>query len=358
MNDRPIFDPFWFYKRLAKSPGKKAIPELVMPSGDDVWSGANGEKVKWREGWRSCWHAILKDFAPHAEMISPVRYSKKHPHGLISSKAMTAYQPESGKQWLGGIDDSQLGKRVAQPLHDHGVENYQLLNNVFGWGLNCTLNYCRYRMGWGHWSNTKRDSYKDKADTFFFQWPRSQMACKFLVNWCVKFANARRMYHEIFALKLCNRKSDTNLRQRAGGKRGRPRDVKGAKHLNEDLWLILIWPVALHHRWNYKDVVRAVRLHFGCDYLHRPAPRMTPSQASKAIENFFERQRPGIKANKYTPKRLVEWRSEALQVTSADAEAIRIRCKRLDLEKLNPGRRDTSSEPRCFDFAHCLHATE
>jgi hypothetical protein len=157
------FDPSWFYKRTLKSSDETELtPELVMPGADEIWTAPNDQRMKWRDGWRSCWHTILVEFAPHAEARSIVRYSKPHPRGFISPNQMTTYQPKTGKEWLGVVE--------------HSITKYQFVNEVFGWALNSTLKYCRYRMGWGQWSRKKRGEYADVPDAFFLSRPRSQRA--------------------------------------------------------------------------------------------------------------------------------------------------------------------------------------
>jgi len=257
------FNPFWFYKLLVK-PSRVAgevIPELVMPSGDEVWSADDGQKMKWRDSWRSCWETLLKEFLPHAQSRSEVRYNKKHPQGFMSPTLMIAYEPSSGHDWLRSIDDSQMTKSHAQSLNDHNVLNYRFVNDVFGWALDCTLKYCRWRMGWGEWSKRKRGKYEDVADTYFFSRPRSQRACKFLVNWIVKFANARQQFYLHIDGKIrhpCHSQSRVckSTKEIITHHKGRPAKLKMGKTPNEDLWLILIWPIAVQHGWTYKDVVR------------------------------------------------------------------------------------------------------
>ena len=303
---------------------------------------------------------------------------------------MLAYQPESPKRWLAGIDDSTIPKRRAQPILDNRVEHYQFINDLCSWALNCTLKYCRYRMRWGEWSIEKRGKYCDRGDSFFFNRPESQRACKFLVGWFVRFANARRQFHSLIESKIkCPSHSQTrtakSVQEIIADHVGRPAKLKMGKTANEDLWLILTWPIVVFHHWTYKDVVRAVRLHFGHGHLQRPVPSMTPQEAAQAIENWSERnaprshfwkpswmtretakaiehftewQRPIKPVEKYMPKAATDWRVEAMKVSDADAEVMRLRCNRLHLDKLNPKRRDIASEPRFFGLVNVFHATD
>ena len=285
------------------------------------------------------------------------------PPNAFSPESMMAYQPETGKEWQRRIDHSAIGKRLSQPLSDHGVEHYLFVHDVCDWAMDSTLKYVRYRMRWGEWSKRQRESYTDVHNTFFFKRPRTQRGCKFLVRWFVRFANARQRFHQHIADKVkrpwhSQDKVSRNAREIIQ-RRGRPRRLKMGRTANEDLWLILIWPIAVYHRWTYKDVVRALRLRFGYDNLKRPAPKLTKREGIRVLEHCLSEVRPHDRAMKsYTPKAHIEWRAQVLNVSNDDGKAMRLRCNRLGLEKLNPRRRDCIREPHLFEVAGDFHADE
>ena len=212
----------------------------------------------------------------------------------------------------------------------------------------------------------KRGEDRDVSDTYFFNWPQSQRASKFLVSWFVKFANARRQYHLHIEGKIkrpcySQTKTEKNVKEIIFQHKGRPPKLRMGTKGNEDLWLILIWPIAIRHRWTYRDVVRAVHLHFGHDRPTRRALKKTsPKAFEKEMKTFIESRHSSNAVEESTPSAEAKWRVGALTVSKADTEAIRIRCERLRLEKLNPRRRDNNkiSEPRFFSLVNGFHATE
>ena len=355
--------PFWIYELLlggSSASRKSELPELVMPHGDQEWTTKDGRRLKWCDGWRSCWHSMLGEFWPSTETRNIVRYSKTHPHGFIPEKPD---EPPNSRQWWSNIDDTAMGKREGQPLTDFSVEHYKFINDVFGWALNSTLEYCRHRMGWGDWAMAKRGEEFDVPFNYFFERPRSQRACKFLVNWLVRFAKARQQYHLHVAAKIkhpcySQTKSGKNVKEIITQQKGRPRKLRMGRKRHEDLWLILIWPVAIGHRWTYRDAVRAVRLHFGDDHPTRPALKFSSAEVrEKELKAFIERHHSSNPVEEGVPNVEAERRAAALKVSAADTEAIRLRCDRLQLEKLSPGRRDMIAEPRLLSLVNRFHVT-
>jgi hypothetical protein len=212
------------------------------------------------------------------------------------------------------------------------------------------------------------------------------------VSWFVRFANARWQFHHCIEGKIRKpsraQTTTKTAKQIITEHQGRPRQLQMGSLANENLWLILIWPIALHHGWTYRDVVRALRLHFGFDYLKRPCSKMSSQESAKVIESWFECnsslppvwkrwapdwmtketamalegfvewRNPTPPARQYVPEPLIQRRKESLKVSDSDAEAMRLRCKRLGLDPLKPRRRDTVAQPRFFDLANSFHGNE
>jgi hypothetical protein len=353
MKRDPVFKPLWFMRGLEKpgvTPG--AVPELALPRGDAAWTipDSNGGRktVRWRDGWQSCWRALLNEFLPLVQT-----------RAFITADELRKYEPQSGLSWWREIDDSELPKVDQNNFTRHGVGHAQYLNDVCGWALDRTLEYCRFRMQWGDWS-VKDAQVVDRPDAFFFVRPQSQRACKFLMRIFIDFANARIRYHRRVE-KAIKRPIHSQARSSkpAGdivrSSFGRPKKVRTTsdERGDEDLWLTLIWPVAMRHGWSYRDIARALRLHFRIDESRKPAPEITLKRNRKAVQAHFDALANGeIPFNQGEQK----WREVALVVRREDAEAMRIRCARLGLEKLSPkeqrqGIRRSIALPHSYRFA-------
>lgn len=294
----PQVDSYWFLRQLWK-PDKMVggIPCLTLPTD---WSG----------GWRSLWHSVLKEFLPYT---------------MRESWQQVENMPANEKQWKQTVDDSTLKaiktrKRCELPL-TAPTEFYSVLTDIYGWALRHAMHYYRHRVG------------SDVPDVLFYERPKSQQGCAHLVKVFFELAQARQLYH-------------LHIHHNAGGltqTKGRPRKLRMGRHADEDLWLILIWPLALRKAWTYQDVERALRLHFGRDRSGCPPPA-TPREA------VAESLKSGC-----LPECEREWCQTILKVTRHEKKAMRARCQSLGLSNLPRRARshpDVEAKPPYFDLVN------
>ncbi len=353
MNPPPESNPFWLLKQLAGSKKEGLLPDLIIPDKDGGWTDSDGKRVRGKDGWLTLWHAIVSQFAPHANSLTPpVESSRSHPRPFLPAGAARTYEPANEKQWLGTLDDDEIPKRKSEALTRYQVERYRATCDVAAWGLRCTLDYWRHRFNSRHAGRIKRLCVFPPA--FFTPRPRSQMACKHLAKWFFQFANARRDYHAALeaAVKVPKHaprpRSDT-AKSAIGKRVGPPKKVRLSERADQDLWLILVWPIAQNYRWTYKDVVRAVRLHFDVDALGRPAPEATAEEWDAVFRELSGSEGGTELAGQSPP--LNDRQKAALRVSRSDAESVRLRCKRLGLTKLCPKARDLERVPPFFNLA-------
>lgn len=337
------FKPLWFLRGLIRPAPSGGLPALALPRGDELWTlpDCDGGKktVRWAEGWKSCWHAILDEFLPSVQTRT-----------FLTSDEIRKFEPANIRAWALELDDGELTQNDQQIYSRHGVSHARFLDDVCGWALDRTLEYARFRMGWGEWGSS------DRPDAFFYSRPRSQLACRYLVRTFIDFANTRLCYHSLIesAVKrprFSQVRSSKSAIEIAKTGKGRPKKVRRASNrkADEDLWLVLMWPVASRHGWSYRDVVRATRFLFRVDGENVPAPEITLKNNPKAVQAFFNSLHSGIV--KFTAGEK-EWRNKALVVRREDAEAMRLRVARLGLKKLpTQKRKNTDSVPRGYEFA-------
>ena len=309
------------------------------------------------DSWRGLWNVLQVEFLPHAETIRPIRYSKRHEkRGRIASRE---YLPESPKKWNAASNDTKQSAKLRRELSCRDLSDYGLATDCYGWGLFATLTYleCRYsRNGWRGESNPE-DSRILSACWTLPNRPYNTHACKFLVKMLEKFALARRHYLQQLELTVrkppyTQVKDDRGIGDILGNHPGRPQGWKATKYFEENLWLTLIWPIAVRHCWSYKDVGRALRLRFNKDNHMRPRKSVTLGELSEQVSSIKSFR---IRLSKEEQKH-AEWQSKMLEVSRAEANQIRGRCNRFRLEKLNPLRRDIVRFPPFYSVAKQLYS--
>ena len=193
------------------------------------------------------------------------------------------------------------------------------------------------------------------ADEFFLNQPLNinpecrdeEQACEFLVRLLFHFATARSEYHSHIECRIkrplySQVAAPQSAKELIRTRPGRPKALRLTKDdekSREDLWIILIWPIALRHHWTYQDVVRAVRLTFG----HRE-PQSSRMPTAEQIVRYFTKPRK-------QQAQLTEWENYALKVNRSDKNAMKLRCNRLGLPSLNRNKKDICQLPELLDAA-------
>ncbi len=163
--------------------------------------------------------------------------------------------------------------------------------------------------------------------------------CERLVRRFFEFAAARHRYHRL----MIERVFPEAAQRRQEAKPAARTKLKSLAQLNgkrtqwkfpeEDLWLILSWPVATEYRWSYADVERARRVRF--ELSAAKFPLRIDSKATEARDRSV-------------PWRLItssssaerDWIEAKLRVGASDRKRIEQRCHYLGLPALGgfPGR--------------------
>jgi hypothetical protein len=343
--DNPMKDMNYFrlWQRLLDTSSdstESSLPNLAPLTNDGI-----------DDSWRGLWRMLLTEFLPYAEtVLSGIESVDNRAH-------IRFYEPpKNPKRWQKSIDDETMEDDEKADLENHGGAQYKFLSDVYGWGLNVTLKYIEHR-----WERYLRLSpalgfgtLQDSWPTPFFV-PRSQVLCRFLVERLESFARARRTYHVIIEGRIRKPKHAREVKRGTiddviGDQVGRPRNIDCSPLDIQNLWLVLIWPIAVHNRWSYKEVVRVLRLTFRTDRMGRLAKGRTlrelgdaASDGAGTIEEMYEEE---LELRKESEKDL-------LRVSGDDRRKMRLRCERLGLEKLNP-HRDSGRLPKDFELAKAI----
>ncbi len=293
------------------------IPEIQCPV------AVNG-----RLDWRRIWYRIQVICRNEADILAKA-----------GSPNVVAFGPVSPRRWLAAVLD-ELNKEHHQHLADHC--HYWLHGDICAWAYLFTMREISLR-------HPTIDEERIERGQL------SANACRFLVTRFYEFAQARRRFHAVLLTRLSKlngyehswdkvasmMKGEQFVSSSKGGsgekpkkKQGRPKKVRW-KNEDRDLWLVLIWPVAVRNRWTYADLLRAERLFF-----RDGAPESTKATFAGYTERIENREKANRDIFFGRSSEEQDWAGRIQTVCPSDAKSMESRCLKLGIiikdRKLSP----------------------